>query len=427
MSDITISLIITGIVIVLYVTQIFPLSVTSMFGALAMAFTGVITFEDSISAFGTDALLLVVGAVIMGNALAECGVTQIIGNTILRIPRVGQSEKLFLAIVMSICAILSGFLSNTACVAMFLPLIAGTAAASGGVITKKNTYMGVGYAALVGGSCTLVGSTPQLIANGVLEQTEGCDTMGFFTLAKGGILIVAIVVLYFVTFGYKLEKKLFTFDEVIDEAAIAAANEKADYNKTKAIISSAIFVACIICFVVGIGSVGTVALGGGALCIATRCITEKQAFITMDWRAVTVMGGALGMAKGLNESGAIQMIAEKTLALFGGQDANPFVICFALFVLGSILGNIISHAATSAIMTPLAIAMAIPLGVNPITFVIAMILGSNSTFMTPIATPPVTMTLAGGYQFMDYVKVGGVLNVLVIIIVGLLVPVIYGF
>lgn len=424
MSDITIALIITGVVIILYVTQIFPLSVTSMLGALSMAFFGVISFEDSISAFGTDALLLVVGAIIMGNALTECGVTTIIGHSILKIPGVGGNEKLFLLIVMVICAGLSAFLSNTACVAMFLPLVAATARVSNGRITKKNTYMAIGMSALVGGSCTLVGSTPQLIANGILEQTEGCTPMGFFDLAKGGVLIVAIVVIYFTTVGYGLQKKVFNFEEVPDE--IAENQDETEISKPKAILSSSIFIVCIICFVAGIGSVGTVALAGGALCIATRCITEKKAFITMDWCAVTVMGGALGIAQGLNQSGAIAMIAEKTLALFGGESASPYILCVALFALGSILGNIISHAATAAILVPLGVAIAMTLGCDPTTFAIAIILGSNSTFLTPIATPPVTMTLAGGYVFMDYVKIGSLLNIAVIIIVGCLVPIIYG-
>lgn len=425
MSPIAISLIITGIVIVLYVTQIFPLAVTSMLGSLAMAFFGITEFTDVLSPFGTDALLLVVGAVIMGTALEECGVTRILGRTILRIPGVAKSEKLFIAIVALTCAILSAFLSNSACVAMFLPMVAGVAKESKGVISKKNTFMAIGMSALVGGSCTLVGSTPQLIANGILEQTDGCEPMSFFQLAPGGLLIVALVVAYFSTVGYKLGTKVFNFPEGVYGGGDDSENEKI-IPMWKTIVSTLIFVTCIVCFVAGIGSVGTVALGGAALCIATRCIDEKKAYVTMDWRSVIVMGGALGLAGGLNTSGAVQMIAEKTLSLFGGQDASPYVLCIVIFCLGCILGNIISHAATAAIMTPLAIALALPLGANPITFVIALILGSNSTFLTPICTPPVTMTLVGGYRFMDYVKMGIPLTVIVVVVVGGLVPLIYG-
>lgn len=424
MSPIAISLIITGIVIVLYVTQIIPLPVTSMLGALAMAFTGVISFEDSIKAFGSDALLLVVGAIIMGNALTECGVTQIIGRAILKNKRIAQSERLFIVVIVILTAFLSAFLSNTACVAMFMPMVAAVAAESKGTITKKNSFMAIGIASVAGGVCTLVGSTPQLIANGVLEQTEGCTPMGFFDLAKGGILTVALIVLYYATFGYNIQKKVFNFDDPVDEHF--ENHDTSDIPKWKPIVSSAIFITCIICFVAGIGTVGTVALVGGALCIATKCISEKKAFATMDWRSVTVMGGALGIAKGLNESGAIEMIANETLKIFGGENASPYMICIALFILGAILGNIVSHAATAAILAPLGISLALALNSNPITFVIVIVIGINTTFMTPISTPPMTMTLAGGYRFMDYVKVGGILNVFVALIGALTIPLIYG-
>lgn len=425
MSQITISILIVVIVMILYATQVIPMSVTSILGAFAMAAFGIISFADSISSFGSDALILVPGAIIMGTALDDTGVTKIVGNALVKIPGVGQNERLFLGLVLLAVATLSGFLSNSATVAMFMPLIAGIAKASGGKITKKNTYMAVGMIAVIGGNLTLVGSTPQLIANGILEET-GCDTLSFFELSKGAVVLILITVVYFMTIGYSLQKKVFNFEEVADENALSETDTENNVPKWKTALSALIFCGCIFCFITGIGTVGTIAIVGAGLCIATGCISEKRAFQTMDWRAVVIMGGALGFAKGLNQSGAIALIAEKALALFGGESANPYVVCVALFILASILGNIVSHAATSAIMTPLAIAMALALGVNPKTFVIAMILGSNCSTLTPISTPPITMTLVGGYRFNDYVKVGGVLNIINMVAGSLLVPLIYG-
>ena len=427
MGQIIVATVITGIVLVLFVTQAIPLSITSVFGALAMAFAGIIEFSDALAGFSSDAVMLTIGAIIMGSALTECGVTELIGHSLLKIPKVGQSERAFLLVVLITCATLSAFLSNVACVAMFLPLVAATARLSEGRIKKKNTYMAIGMSALVGGCCTLVGSTPQLIAQGILQATEGCEQMTFFELTKGGVLAVIMVIAYFTTIGYNFEKKVFTFDEVPDEFEEDTEFDMSTINKPKAILASSIFVTCIILFVAGVGTVGGVGMAGGCLCIATRCISEKRAFMTMDWRAVAILGGTLGIAKGLNASGAIQLVAEKTLDLFGGESANPFILCFAIYVLSTVLGNIVSHTATSAILCPLGIALALALEVNPITFVVAIIIGCNATFVTPTATTPVTMTLVGGYRFMDYVKVGTPLNIVVMIVVGLMIPVLYGF
>lgn len=427
MSDITIALIIAVVVLVSYATQWIPITVTAMLSSLVMAFFGIISFEDSIISFGSDALLLVVGAVIMGNALVECGVTQIVGDSILKVKILAENERLFIATILILCAALSGFLSNSACVAIFMPIAAAVAQASNGKIQKKNVYMGIGIASVAGGMCTMVGSTPQIIANGILMQTEGVDTLGFFGLTKGALVVVAIVIIYFSTFGYKLQKKVFNFEDRVEdvnfESVVASRRE---IPRRKTITAAAIFLGCIVCFVLEIGSVGTIALLGAFLHIATGCISEKKAFSTMDWTAFFVMGGALGFSKGMNESGAIQMIAEKTVEVFGGPDANPLVLCYALFALAAILTNLMSNAACAAILTPLGIAVALAIGADPRTFTILIILGADISYVTPIASPPVTMTLAGGYRFMDYVKVGGPLALLIIAVVPAIACMIYG-
>ncbi len=423
MSDATIALIIAVAVLISYATQWVPITVTAVMSALLMAFTGIIGFEDAIASFGSDALLLVVGAVIMGNALVECGVTQIVGDSILRVRVIAENERLFIAVILILCAALSGFLSNSACVAIFLPIAAAVAQESGGRIKKKNVYMGIGIASVAGGMLTMVGSTPQIIANGILMQTDGCEPLGFFGLTAGALVVVIIVVLYFCTAGYNLQKKVFNFEEKITEEA-GRKTDKVPLRKT--LMAGAIFCGCIVCFVLEIGSVGTIALLGACLHIATGCISEKKAFKTMDWTAYFVMGGALGFSQGMNESGAIQMVAEKTVDLFGGNDANPLVLCYVLFALAVVLTNLMSNAACAGILTPLGIAVALAIGADPRTLTIIIILGADISYVTPIASPPVTMTLSGGYRFMDYVKVGGPLALFIILVVPAVTCLIYG-
>lgn len=425
MSDSTIALIIAGIVLVSYATQWIPITVTAMMSALVMAIVGIISFEDAIISFGSDALLLVVGAVIMGNALVECGVTQLVGNSILKVKAISGNERLFIAVILTLCAALSGFLSNSACVAIFMPIAAAVAQASDGRIQKKNVYMGIGVASVAGGMCTMVGSTPQIIANGILMETAEVDALGFFGLTKGALVVVAIVVIYYSTVGYNLQKKVFNFEERLSDVEVEQAEQR-EIPMRKTITAAAIFGGCIICFVLEVGTVGTIALLGAFLHIATGCISEKKAFATMDWTAFFVMGGALGFSKGMNESGAIQMLAEKTVALFGGENANPLLLCYALFALAVILTNLMSNAACAAVLTTLGIAIALAIGADPRTFTIIIILGADICYMTPIASPPVTMTLAGGYRFMDYVKVGAPLTLLIVAVVPAITCLIYG-
>ena len=84
-----------------------------------------------------------------------------------------------------------------------------------------------------------------------------------------------------------------------------------------------------------------------------------------------------------------------------------------------------SHTASAAILTPLAISLGFGLGVDPIPYVVAVVIGCNLAFITPVATPPLTMTLVGGYRFTDYIKVGGIYNLLSVILAAILIPLIY--
>ena len=154
MPQLVIALIITVLVIISFSVQVIPLPLTAMLGALAMVVFGIIEPADAISAFGSDTVMMVAGVIIIGNAIFETGLAEKLGASILNLPIIGGKEKRLLLIVMIIITMLSAFVSNTAAVAMFLPLVASIAQSSNGKIKKKNCYMAMGIASVVGGFCT---------------------------------------------------------------------------------------------------------------------------------------------------------------------------------------------------------------------------------------------------------------------------------
>lgn len=109
---------------------------------------------------------------------------EIIGSAIVK--RTGKNEKLLIMVLVFVVSLLSAFLSNSAVVAIFLPLLASLARSSGGAITKKNTYMAVGIASVVGGNCTLAGSTPQLTAQAILQTSDSVRELTIWELGKVG-------------------------------------------------------------------------------------------------------------------------------------------------------------------------------------------------------------------------------------------------
>ncbi|WP_300269864.1 SLC13 family permease [uncultured Flavonifractor sp.] len=424
MPQLVIALIITVLVIISFSVQVIPLPLTAMLGALAMVVFGIIEPADAISAFGSDTVMMVAGVIIIGNAIFETGLAEKLGASILNLPIIGGKEKRLLLIVMIIITVLSAFVSNTAAVAMFLPLVASIAQSSNGKIKKKNCYMAMGIASVVGGFCTQSGSTPQMVAQEILLETDGLRGLTFFELTKIGILIAIVMFIYFLTVGYRLQERCFNFPEVPNTST---TQQTVSQSTWKQVVSGLILVGCVIGFISGVLSFGIISLLSACACILTGCISQKRVFETMDWSTIIVLGGSIGFANGMEESGAVNLIGDALVNSFGQNGENVLLVFGMIILLTALLSNVMSNTATVAVLAPLGINVALKMGADPITFVIGIIIASNLAFATPIGTPPMTMVLIGGYRFSDYVKVGGLFNIIAVVVTIFAVPLLYGF
>ena len=403
MEESTIALLILAATIVLFATELIPIPVTAVSAALAMGIFGVIPFSSAFSGFANDITIMIIGSMIVGEALFETGVAEQLGNIILR--AVGKSERAFLLACVATSAVLSAFLSNTAVVAMMLPVVAATAAKSSGLIEKKDIYMAVGFAANIGGGMTLVGSTPNVIGQGLLEEA-GLETMTFFDLTLGAIPRFIFILLFYAFIGYPLQKKIFSFaDHQTEEMEIREIPEKKRANPHKMFLSIGIMILTVIGFITGIWTVGTVALLAGLACIWTGCISVRQVFARLDWTTVWVMAGSFGFAAGIDESGAGKLIADTVIGWFGGS-VSMMTLLILFTLLATLMGNFMSSSASTAILGPIAIFICKAMGYPSKPVIMVIIWALNLAFLTPVATPPVTMTLQGGYRVLDYTKIG---------------------
>ena len=421
MESSTVALIIIALTMVLYATEWLPIATTSILACLALAIFGVLPITGAFAGFGNDIVYLIVGMVIVGNALFETGVAKLIGGTIISL--VGTRERLLMLALVPVTTLISMFLSNTATASIMLPLVASAVVASGGKLTKKNTFMMIGILSVTGGGLTLVGSTPQLIAQGFLFD-GGHETMGFFEIARTGLPILLLLIIYYQTVGFILQKKFFTFPDVADDAPAVsdAAGKEEPKSVAKMIISVWILVFCIIGFLLDIWSPGVIAMVGAAACVITGCISQKQLFAKMDWTTVTVMGASFGISAGMQQSGAGALISQTAINLLG-DNVTPWLLWSTLALLSMILTNFMSSTATAALLVPIAGLVALELGFDVKAMVMAIAIAANIGYATPVSTPPMTMTLVAGYRFKDYVKVGGLFNLLAYILLVLIYPI----
>ncbi len=425
MENSTIAIIIIGITIVSFVLEKIPLAVTAMLASLAMALTGIIKYSDVSAGFASTVTMMVAGMIIVGNSLFETGVARAIGIKLVK-TKIVRNERLFLFVIMLLAAFLSAFLSNSGTVAMFIPMIGAVAMQSGGKVQNKYLIMGMGMAAALGGAGTMVGSTAQLIGQGILMKTEGCRPIGFFELGYLIAPLCVLLALYFVTIGYKMQKKVFDFEEQAASIEVAE-NTKTDIKITwQMVVSSTVMIGCILGFIFKIWNVGIIALVGASILMATGCVDFKKALRDMDWNTIVILSAAQGFAKGLDVSGGGRVIADFILGIFGGQTASPYVLLVVAIVLSTVLTNFMSNTAVVAMLAPIFIPLAFALNVSPTTFVIAIIISGSAALATPIGTPAVTQTLVAGYRYMDYVKIGLPINIIITIITCIFTSIVYG-
>ena len=423
MESSTIALIIIVAMMVLYFTELLPIATTSLLACVALTVFGVIPFSAAMGGFSSDIIFLIIGMVVVGDALFETGVAELMGKKIISV--VGTKERAFIGALILVILPISAFLSNTATVAMMLPIAGSAIAASEGKLKKKDTFMLIGIISVVGGGLTLVGSTPQLIAQSYLLG-GGYEPIGFFELSRTGVPIFLLLVVYVMTFGHSFKKRVFDFPEVEDSIpeeknyGVTAAGKK-PIDIIRMYISVAVLVFCVIGFVAGLWTLGTVAMIGAVLCVVTGCISQKQVFQKMNWTTVVIMGCSFGISAGLEQSGAGVLVAKGMVALLG-DNISPWLLCAALSFVAVIFTNFMSSTATAALLVPIAAIAAMELGYDVKAAVMSVAIATNIGYATPICTPPITMTLSAGYRFMDYTKFGGLFNILAFVLVISLYP-----
>ena len=460
-----ITLIIVGVMLVLYMTELLPIAVTSILACLACSIFGVIPFNKAFEGFGNDLLFLLTGMLVVGAALFETGVAQVIGKKI--ISMVGTNKRIFIVASIFVSTLISLFISNTATAALVLPITASAIAASDGKLNKKDTFMMMGIVVCAGGGLTLIGSTPQLIAQGLLQE-GGYETVGFFEYSLIGLPVLILITVFYLTVGIALQRKVFDFPEIADNTqaaddtnngpgggkAIRSGNDlvgsktiRSDNgpdgslatgtaskiasnaeilptaSPVRMLVSVGILLFCIIGFVTDLWSMGVVAMVGAVLCVATKSIPHKKALEKMDWTTVIIVGCSFGISNALDRSGAGRLVARGMINLLG-DSASPWLLCSVLTLISALLTNFMSSTATASLLIPIGALMATELNYDVKGVVMAVAIAANIGYATPISTPPITMTLSGGYRFKDYVKVGGLLNLLAIILVIALLPLI---
>lgn len=416
------TLVIIGLTLVVFILDRIPIALTALISSLLLAMAGSMEFEKVYSGFATPVTLLVFGMLIVGYALFETGAVSLVGKWILR-SRFATNERHLLAVLMLVAGLGSAVLSNTALMATFIPLIGGMVASAPGKLTNKNLLMPLGMAASIGGTITLVGSTSQPVASAILSES-GFGELGMFDFAPIALPMLLVLILYMVTIGYRIEQRHFTFNDRPTIGDIEAGYPDNPLISWKTYVSIGTLFFCIFCFITGILPIEITALIGAAIVLCTGCIGFEKAMRQLDWNTVLLIAFAQGIAAGMNDSGAGELVGRWSVSIVG---TNPMLLLAIAVVVTVILTNIMSNTATAAMMVPIFISITAGVGYDPFIFILAIAIASNASIATPIGGTAMSQTLVAGYGFRDYLKLGVPITAVLSIMAIFLTPLVYEF
>jgi di/tricarboxylate transporter len=411
-----------GIVLVAMISfalERIPIAMTAIGASLLLGVIGAIELQDVYSAFGSDVTVFCAGMMVVGNTLFRTGFADAVARGIERLG-LYRNERLLVIVVTAAAAFLSAWLSNSAVVAMFIPLVALIAARSGGRIRMPIALMGTGIGAAIGGISTLTGSTTQLITQGILQETDGAEPMGLFTLTRIGGPLVLITILYMATVGYSIGRRVLDFEppDLLAPQGEPGQADAATVPRWRLWFSMAVMVAIILAFAFGLWNIAIVSLIGASIMILSGCMPYREALRGIDWNTLVILSAAQALGLGLTASGAGQLIADAVVGAFG-SDLSPWAVLCIFVALATILTNLASNTALVVMLVPIVMSVADGLGADPTSWAIVVTIACNLAVGT--------QTMVGGFRFLDYVKVGGPLVLILGVATAVLAPVAYPF
>jgi len=194
--------------------------------------------------------------------------------------------------------------------------------------------------------------------------------------------------------------------------------------RSKMILSGLILAAMLISLIAGWLPLATTAMIAAFLMIISGCLSMKQAYSSVDWRSIILIAGMLPMATALQEVGLVEIGANWIATTLGGLGIIPTMA--SLFLITTLFTQVISNTATTVLIAPVALSLALQLGYQPQAFLMTVALAASTAYATPVASPVNTLVMAAGnYRFKDYAKVGIPLIFISMVITVLLLPILW--
>lgn len=395
---------------ILWLTEALHVSITALLVPILGVIFHIFDTSKALSSFSNSIIFIFLGGFALAAALHKQSIDRVIADQVL----IAAKGKMLVAVLMlfGLSAGLSMWISNTATVAMMLPLVLGVMC-NLDEEKYKSTYLfvllGIAYCASIGGIATLVGSPPNAIAAAELKLSFSVWLVMGLPVSLT-LLPIAVLILFLMT---KPNLK-HTFE--IQHTTL-------EWTPTRK-LTLAIFALTVSCWIFstplnqalgGFQHFDTlVAIGAILLLGATHVVEWKDIEKTVDWGVLLLFGGGICLSNILKATGTSVFLAHKLSDFLASM--GSFVTLLAIVGFVVFLTEFASNTASAALIIPIFVSIAQPLGLSPIVLSVIIAVSASCAFMLPVATPPNALVFASGHiEQRDMIRVGVVLNIVCIL------------
>ncbi|OWK28317.1 SLC13 family permease [Sphingomonas mucosissima] len=406
--------------------------VAALSAAATLMLLGVIRPVEVQAAFASPAIIALACLFIIAYAIELSGLLAVLIRRATRMCARLGSAGLWLVLVL--CGAGSAFLNNTPIVVLAAPVVKDVATSLG--LSPKRFLIPLSYITIMGGACTLIGSSTNLLVND-MARNAGQPVFGLFEITPVGLVVAAAGGLYLFLIGGRIlanaagdappetrDLQGQTGDGTLGNAELFAVEKP--FDTKKAVISLGVFLMVVLAAAVGVTSIAAGAFAGAVLLILLKVISPEEAYAGLRPEVLLLIAGMVVVGLAIEVTG---LAATGTALLI--DLIRPFGPLFALAALYGVTlfaTEFLSNAAVAVLITPVAVALAESLGVAPRPFLIAVMMAASAAFATPFGYQTnVLVFQAGGYRYMDYVRVGVPLNIVTWIAGVIAIPIFFPF
>jgi sodium-dependent dicarboxylate transporter 2/3/5 len=435
-----------------WITEAIPIAVTSLLPIILFPLSGALPLAETSSSFGHRYVFLYMGGFILALAIEKWNLHKRIALNIIKL--IGTDVKKIILGFMLATAFLSMWISNTATAVMMLPIgiaIIKQMKDSKSIPDQENLIFGkalmlsIAFSASVGGIATLIGTPPNLVFAGIIQELYGIEISFLKWIIFGlpiSIILLTISWIYLTRVAFKFSQINFDVGMVEIKKQLTELGEIRYEEKIVLVvfvITGAAWISRTFFLNLFLPSLddSMIALMSGIslflLSTEKKNNVEKimhwEDAVKLPWGILLLFGGGLAIAAGFQSSGLASWIAENFTQLSG---FSLFIILLVVIAAVNFLTEITSNIATTAMLLPILAPTALILGVHPYILMVGATLSASCAFMLPVATPPNAVVFGSNYlKISDMVRVGILMNIISIIIIFTMVyfflPVLWNF